>query len=214
MRMIEPFELEKFDFEVARPVSSVPPAPPGPPFQPAFQAAYPVALTRRCHKDGLELNAFGDCGRCMRENELAAARRERHRWIAVGLAVLALVGLASFGFWMHKADERAAREAAVAISSRNKDKITVYTMTSCGACRIARAYLDSHDIPYQERPIDSDASAMLEIDRLKSGTIMVPTFVVGDEVITGFDPSGLTLERALSKHGIKKRPPQSEPAQE
>ncbi|MBL8743627.1 MAG: hypothetical protein JNK04_21105, partial [Myxococcales bacterium] len=163
MRMIEPFELERMDFEVARPV-----APPvvstGSLYQPhGAHGAFP--LVRRCHKDGLELNAFGDCARCMQERELAQARRERHRWIAVGLALVALLGLAAFGLWTRRADQRAAREAAMSISSRNSDKITVYTMTSCGACRIARAYLDSHDIPYQERPIDSDATAMMEIDK-------------------------------------------------
>lgn len=214
MRMIEPFELEKMDFEVARPA----PPPPSPPtghlfHAPTYPSAFPTTLARRCHVDGLELNGFGDCARCMREREIATARRDRHRWIAIGVALAVLLGLAAFGLWMRRVDERAAREAAASISSRNADKVTVYTMTSCGACRIARAYLDSHDIPYQERSIDSDVSAMMEIDKLKSGSIMVPTFVVGDEVITGFDPTGLTLEKAIQKHGIKKRP-HTEPAQE
>ena len=56
--------------------------------------------------------------------------------------------------------------------------------------------MNSHSIAYTEKDVSKDASAQQEMARL--GARGVPTFLIGDEVIIGFDK-----ERILKSIGTK-----------
>jgi glutaredoxin len=190
-----PFELDHL------PTSSVPPAP-----GPSAYAPPQQRYVRRCHRDGLELDAFGDCARCQHERAEAQLRADKRGKLAVLAVIAMVVGAIVLGFaWSAKSSSE-GRSAAATISARNGNQLVVYTSNGCGACAYAKKYMDEHGIPYVERRIDSDTSAYAELASL-NGPIVVPTFVAGDEVMSGMDPTGATLERALTKHGIRKSLP-------
>jgi alkyl hydroperoxide reductase subunit F len=69
-------------------------------------------------------------------------------------------------------------------------KVTVYSTQSCQYCRMAKAFLEKHGVPYESIDAGSDSKAaekMIEI----SGQRGVPVIVVDDEVIVGFDSQRL-----------------------
>jgi alkyl hydroperoxide reductase subunit F len=69
-------------------------------------------------------------------------------------------------------------------------KVTVYSTQYCQYCRMAKAFLDKHGVPYESIDVGSDSEAaekMVEI----SGQRGVPVIVVDDEVIVGFDSQRL-----------------------
>ncbi|HYM79735.1 MAG TPA: glutaredoxin family protein [Candidatus Dormibacteraeota bacterium] len=66
-------------------------------------------------------------------------------------------------------------------------QIVLYTQPGCLLCELMRVYLDAREIAYEERDISTDPEArraMLET----YGSNETPTMVLGEEVITGFDP--------------------------
>ncbi|WP_459129765.1 glutaredoxin family protein [Guggenheimella bovis] len=64
-------------------------------------------------------------------------------------------------------------------------EIKLYTSSTCPHCYTAKDYLSKEGIPYTERNVSNDPEAMKEFRELK--VMGVPTFVIGDEVIVGFD---------------------------
>ncbi len=72
-------------------------------------------------------------------------------------------------------------------------KIQVYTTSTCPHCRTAKAYLKDKGYPYVERQVDVDPAAQAQLQRY--GARGVPTIVVGDEVIVGFNPEA--IEKAV-----------------
>ena len=68
--------------------------------------------------------------------------------------------------------------------------VTVYSTQACQYCRMAKAFLDKHGVPYESIDVGSDqaeAEKMIEL----SGQRGVPVIVVDDEVIVGFDSQRL-----------------------
>jgi glutaredoxin len=66
-------------------------------------------------------------------------------------------------------------------------QIVLYTQPGCLSCELMRVYLDAREIAYEERDISTNPEArraMLET----YGSNETPTMVLGEEVITGFDP--------------------------
>jgi glutaredoxin len=168
-------------------------------------SGFPASSFRTCVTHGLPMDASGDCAQCSHERTVAAARLARRRWITALAAFIALLSLAGFGYWRSTRAERLSKLAATTISQRYPGQLVVYTMQGCGACSLAKQHMDAQGIPYVARPIDSDPTAVAEMEYLNA-RLVVPTFVVGDEVMEGFDPSGITLNRAMAKHGIKRQP--------
>jgi glutaredoxin 3 len=76
----------------------------------------------------------------------------------------------------------------------------VYTTSSCPHCRRAKEFLDARGVAYVERRIDEDASAQREL--AARGRMVVPTFVVDDDVQAGLDARGVLLEQLLRRHGL------------
>ena len=70
-------------------------------------------------------------------------------------------------------------------------KVTVYATQNCPYCRMVKAFLDRHGIPYVAFDVGTDkeqARKMIEV----SGQYGVPVVTVDDEVIIGFDSQKLT----------------------
>ena len=69
-------------------------------------------------------------------------------------------------------------------------KVTVYSTRNCPYCRMAKAFLEKHGIPYTGIDVGEDteqAKKMIEI----SGQRGVPVIVVDNEIIVGFDAQRL-----------------------
>ncbi|HMT18815.1 MAG TPA: glutaredoxin family protein [Candidatus Saccharibacteria bacterium] len=72
-----------------------------------------------------------------------------------------------------------------------KSKITIYSTTTCGFCRMLKSYLKSKDIDFEEKLADEDQNLARELYE-KSGQLGVPFTIIeqenGDTVnILGFD---------------------------
>ncbi len=69
-------------------------------------------------------------------------------------------------------------------------KVTVYSTQNCPYCRMAKAFLEKHGVPYESIDVGSDSDAAQKMIDL-SGQRGVPVIVVDDEVIVGFDSERL-----------------------
>jgi len=70
------------------------------------------------------------------------------------------------------------------------DQVVIYTQPGCAPCSAAKEFLASQDIPFVERNIREDPSALTELRKL--GAMATPTITIGDEVIVGFDVARMT----------------------
>lgn len=71
-------------------------------------------------------------------------------------------------------------------------KVKIYTTQTCQYCRLVKAYLAKHNIPYEEIDVGADRKAAEEMVTV-SGQYGVPVTVVDDELIVGFDLPRLNL---------------------
>ncbi len=62
--------------------------------------------------------------------------------------------------------------------------IIIYIQTGCLFSDEAAAWLDAQGIPYTERDINTDTTALTELETME--TIVMPTIIVGREVVYGF----------------------------
>jgi alkyl hydroperoxide reductase subunit F len=69
-------------------------------------------------------------------------------------------------------------------------KVTVFSTKNCPYCRMAKAFLDKHDVPYESVDVGEDTDAAEKMIEL-SGQRGVPVITVDDEVIVGFDSQRL-----------------------
>ncbi len=67
-------------------------------------------------------------------------------------------------------------------------KIKIYTTPTCPYCMMAKQYMNSRGIPYQEFNVAQDKQALDEMVKL-TGRRSVPVIVCGNDVMVGFDPS-------------------------
>lgn len=75
------------------------------------------------------------------------------------------------------------------------EKVLFYTTATWPHCPPAKEYLVNKGVSLVERDIRADISAKEEL--LKLGSRGVPTIVIGDEVIIGFDKE--KIDSLLSK---------------
>jgi glutaredoxin-like YruB-family protein len=66
------------------------------------------------------------------------------------------------------------------------ETVTVYTTSTCPWCVRAKQYLQSKNVPFQEKNIEYDRAGAQEVMR-RTGQMGVPVITAGDEVIIGFD---------------------------
>ena len=69
-------------------------------------------------------------------------------------------------------------------------KITVYSTQNCPYCRMAKAFLEKHNVQYESLDVGNDTVAAQKMIDL-SGQRGVPVIMVDDEVIVGFDSERL-----------------------
>lgn len=83
-----------------------------------------------------------------------------------------------------------------------KNSIVLYGTDSCPYCAQARAFLRERNIAFIDRDVSASAQNRREFAQL--GRKAVPVILVGERLLTGFDPDH--LESALMKDGyIKQR---------
>jgi alkyl hydroperoxide reductase subunit F len=69
-------------------------------------------------------------------------------------------------------------------------KVSVYSTQHCQYCRMTKAFLDKHGVPYENIDVGEDDKAAEKMIGL-SGQRGVPVIVIDDEVIVGFDSQRL-----------------------
>lgn len=73
--------------------------------------------------------------------------------------------------------------------------VKVYSTPTCPWCTIAKKYLASKNIPYEDMDVSRDREAAMEMVR-KSGQRGVPVLEINGNIIVGFDQK--TIDRLLS----------------
>ncbi len=74
-----------------------------------------------------------------------------------------------------------------------KFPVVLYSAPNCSSCDLARAYLDKRQVPYTDKNVDGNFPLQAEL-REKTGTLTVPTIMVGDKVMKGYMQSLLAGE--------------------
>ncbi|MDP3395398.1 MAG: FAD-dependent oxidoreductase [Methanoregula sp.] len=69
-------------------------------------------------------------------------------------------------------------------------RVTVYSTQNCPYCRMAKAFLEKHNVPYESLDVGNDTVAAQKMIEL-TGQRGVPVIMVDDEVIVGFDSDRL-----------------------
>ncbi len=59
-------------------------------------------------------------------------------------------------------------------------KITIYSTATCGFCKMLKSYLQSKNIPYEEKHADQDQKLAEELYK-KSGQLGVPFTIIENE---------------------------------
>ncbi len=70
-------------------------------------------------------------------------------------------------------------------------EVKIYTTSSCGYCKLVKAFLKEHNIGYKEFDVGMDAvkrNEMLE----KTGQMGVPVTDINGEIVIGFDKERLS----------------------
>lgn len=162
----------------------------------------------RCSDHGLIVDDSGKCSRCIRKIEGAGARSLVGRAVVIALVVIAALLVYRVGGIVYEIVQARAGtasggplRASPVPAAQNGSRLVVYTTSSCGACRLAKSWMDERGVAYEERRVDSDDGARKELTSLGKGTV-VPTFVVDEQVLTGFDVQGVRLTQALEAHGL------------
>ena len=85
--------------------------------------------------------------------------------------------------------------------SHTDAKVILYSTPWCAFCKTEKQWLDSQGVSYTNKDIESDEEAKNELlDKLGGEFRGVPTTVIGDEVIVGFDRP--KLQAALDSAGL------------
>jgi glutaredoxin len=83
------------------------------------------------------------------------------------------------------------------------EKILLFTQPGCLSCELMRIYLEAREVVFQERDISTDVEARRAMMETYDST-ETPTLVIGEEVISGFDPALLDqlLDSAPSSDSV------------
>ena len=66
--------------------------------------------------------------------------------------------------------------------------IKIYSTATCPYCKIAKEYLSSKGIDFEDIDVSNNQEAVEEMVKI-SGQMGVPVIAIGSEVIVGFDKS-------------------------
>jgi glutaredoxin len=104
----------------------------------------------------------------------------------LGLFVLATLLLA---YGMYTFQQSRLPRKPVATANGAQPEVVMYSTSWCGYCAKARAFFAQHKIDYLELDVEKDQEAAQINRRLGGGG--VPTIMVGDTVINGFNEQAL-----------------------
>lgn len=65
--------------------------------------------------------------------------------------------------------------------------VIMFTAQTCSSCKIAKKFLFQHKIQFEQKDINVDAKAREEL--LRRNISGVPTFLIGKDYVTGFNPT-------------------------
>lgn len=69
--------------------------------------------------------------------------------------------------------------------------VTVYSTTWCGYCRIAKRFLNEHNVSYTKVDIEADEEAALRVEQWNQGNRTVPTIDIDGTILTNPSPAKL-----------------------
>ena len=82
-----------------------------------------------------------------------------------------------------------------------KNPVILYSVPKCVTCDLARAFLQKHKIPFKEINVVNDPKVQQQLRKV-SGSLSVPTIIVGKKVMKGYMQS--LLEGELTAAGYTK----------
>lgn len=85
--------------------------------------------------------------------------------------------------------------------TRSEIPVILYSAPKCTSCDLARIYLDKRKVPYTEKNVESNLKLQEELKQ-KTGSLSVPTIMVGTKVMNGYLES--LLEGELDAAGYPK----------
>lgn len=81
-------------------------------------------------------------------------------------------------------------DATARIARRQRHpKVVMYTTPTCGYCHRAKAYFNEHGIAYTEVDVTTSSQGRRDFKRLNGRG--VPLILIGDQRISGFNPSAI-----------------------
>jgi len=86
--------------------------------------------------------------------------------------------------------------------------VTLYSVGNCPSCDHARAWLKQHGIPFAEKDVNKDLTARAELKQ-RSGALVVPTILIGKDVLKGYTEPVLEAELAKVGYPVGKNAPGS-----
>ena len=82
-------------------------------------------------------------------------------------------------------------------------QVTVYTAFWCPDCRVAKRFLKTHNIPFEEIDIESTPGAAAEVIK-RTGKRAIPQFVIDGEWVQPYSPGeGFLYEEMSKRLGIE-----------
>ena len=78
-------------------------------------------------------------------------------------------------------------------------EVKMYTTTWCPDCRMAKKYLDTKGIAYEEINVETEPGAAELVMCINAGKRKVPTFVVGEDAFHNSPFSLALMEEKFSK---------------
>ena len=86
-------------------------------------------------------------------------------------------------------------------------EVTVYSAYWCPECRIARRFLQEHNIPFTDIDIEKTPGAAEEVMK-RTGKRAIPQFVIDGEWVQPYRPGeGFLYEEMIERLGIKQDTP-------
>ncbi len=70
--------------------------------------------------------------------------------------------------------------------------VTLFSVPDCDACDLVRYQLDNRNIPYTEKDVADNPDSQAELKEA-SGSVTVPTVMVGTEIFSGYSRSALDM---------------------
>lgn len=82
-------------------------------------------------------------------------------------------------------------------------KVTLYAVPDCEPCEEVREFLQSRNITFEEKDVSKDLDIQKELEDFV-GALKVPTTIIGDEVISGYQRLQMKSALGLNDDAVNK----------